>query len=122
MKLRNLALLAVAVCGTALSALAADVTGTWTSTFSTQIGEQHYTYTLKADGDKLTGTAKNDFGSTEIANGSIKGDDLTFVENIDFNGQKIVITYTGKISGDQIHFTRDVSGFAREELTATRAK
>jgi hypothetical protein len=86
------------------------------------MGEQHYTYTLKADGEKLTGTAQNDRGTVEIADGTIKGDEVSFVENLEFNGNKIAITYTGKISGDEIKLTRKVGDFATEELVAKREK
>jgi hypothetical protein len=122
MRVRGMVVLAVCVVGLTLSAFAADVAGQWSATFNTQIGEQHYTYTFKVDGEKLTGTAKNDTGSTEIANGTIKGDDISFVENIDFNGNQIAIAYTGKISGDEIKFTRKVGEFATEELVAKRVK
>jgi len=122
MKLRSILVMTTLVAGMTLAALAADVSGQWTSTFTTQIGEQHYTYTFKVDGDKLTGTAKNDNGTTEITDGSIKGDDISFVENIDMMGNKISITYTGKVSGDEIKFTRKVGDFATEELTAKRVK
>ena len=53
MKLRIAAVVPVLVLGFALSALAADITGQWTATFNTQVGEQHYTYTFKVDGEKL---------------------------------------------------------------------
>ena len=122
MKLRSVLFMAVCTVGLALSAFAADVAGQWTATFNTQIGEQHYTYTFKVDGEKLTGTAKNDMGSTEIVDGKIKGDDISFVENLNFNGNQIVINYTGKIAGDEIKFTRKVGEFATEELVAKRAK
>jgi hypothetical protein len=122
MKLRSAIVLAMLVAGMALSALAADISGQWTATFNTQIGEQHYTYTFKVDGEKLAGTAKNDMGTTEITKGTIKGDDISFVENLDFNGNKVAITYTGKISGDEIKFTRKVGDFATEELVAKRVK
>ena len=122
MKLRNLIACAVMIAGLAVPAFAADFDGQWKATFDTQIGEQHYTYTLKADGEKLTGTAKNDHGSTDITGGTIKGDTVTFVENLDFNGNQIVITYTGKIAGDEIKFTRKVGDFATEELVAKRVK
>jgi opacity protein-like surface antigen len=122
MKLRSVLAMAGLAVGMALPAWAADVAGQWTATFNTQIGEQHYTYTFKVDGEKLTGTAKNDMGTVEITDGTIKGDDIAFVENLDFNGNKIVITYTGKVSGDEIKFTRKVGDFATEELTATRVK
>ena len=39
----------------AVWAHAADATGAWKAPFDTQIGEQHYTYDLKADKDQLTG-------------------------------------------------------------------
>jgi len=114
--------IAMLMAGLAASALAAAIDGQWAATFDTQIGEQHYTYTFKADGEKLTGTAKNDRGSTEITAGTIKGDDVSFTENLDFNGNPLVITYTGKISGDEIKFTRKVGDFATEEVVAKRVK
>ena len=122
MKLKRVALLMMLMAGLAVSAFAVPIDGQWTATFDTQIGEQHYTYTFKADGEKLTGTAKNDRGSTEITAGTIKGDDVTFTENLDFNGNPLVITYTGKISGDEIKFTRKVGDFATEEVVAKRVK
>jgi len=106
----------------AAGALAASIDGVWTATFNTQIGEQHYTYTFKADGEKLTGTAKNDFAETPIEEGVIKGNDISFTENLDFQGQKINIKYTGKVNGDEIKFTRQVGTFATEELVAKRKK
>jgi hypothetical protein len=122
MKVRIAAALPILVLGLALSAWAADISGQWTATFNTQVGEQHYTYTFKVDGEKLTGTAKNDNGTSDIQSGTVKGDDVTFVENLDYQGQKLVITYTGKISGDEIKFTRDVGGVAKEDLVAKRVK
>jgi hypothetical protein len=122
MKLRIAVALPILMLGLALSALAADISGQWTATFNTQVGEQHYTYTFKVDGEKLTGTAKSDNGTAAIENGTVKGDDVSFVENLDYQGQKLAITYTGKISGDEIKFTRDVAGAAKEDLVAKRVK
>jgi hypothetical protein len=122
MKLRIVATLPVFVLGLAISAWATDISGQWTATFNTQVGEQHYTYTFKVDGEKLTGTAKSDNGSVVIENGTVKGDDVSFVENLDYQGQKLAITYVGKISGDEIKFTRDVAGAAKEDLVAKRVK
>jgi hypothetical protein len=44
------------------------------------------------------------------------------VENITFQDQKLRIEYTGKISGDEIKFTRKVGDFATEEFVAKRTK
>lgn len=122
MKVRIAVALPIFVLSVALSAWAADISGQWTATFNTQVGEQHYTYTFKVDGEKLTGTAKSDNGTTDIQNGTVKGDDVSFVENLDYQGQKLAITYAGKISGDEIKFTRDVAGAAKEDLVAKRVK
>lgn len=114
------ALILALVC--AAFAFAADVTGTWKASFDTQIGQQNYTYELKADGGKLTGKATSDNGSSEILEGAVNGDEVSFVELLNFQGMEIRITYKGKVSGDEIQFTRNVGEFATEQLTAKRQK
>lgn len=114
-------LIALALVGSVL-AYAADPTGKWTTTINTQIGDMPYTYNFKADGDKLTGKAASQFGEVEISEGKIAGDDITFVENIKFEDMPIRIEYKGKVSGDEIKFTRKVGDFATEEFVAKRAK
>jgi hypothetical protein len=106
----------------AIPARTADIAGKWTASFDTQIGVQNYTYTLKVDGTKLTGTAESQFGKTEIAEGAVKGDEISFVENLNFEGNALKIAYTGKISGDEIKFTRNVADMVTEEFVAKRAK
>jgi hypothetical protein len=108
-----------AVCA---AAFAAGVAGKWTAAIDTQIGEQNYTYDFKVDGEKLTGTAKSQFGETPIAEGSVKGDEISFVENLNFQDQMLRIVYKGKISGDEIKFNRKVGEVASEDFVARRAK
>ena len=106
----------------AMAALAADVSGKWATTISTQIGELAYTYEFKVEGEKLTGKAKSQFGDLDITEGTVKGDDITFVETVEFNGSPIRIEYKGKVVGDEIKFTRQVADFATEEFVARRVK
>ena len=48
---------------------------------------------------------------------------MKFVENLNFQGMEIRITYTGKVvSADEIKFSREVADFATEELVAKRVK
>jgi hypothetical protein len=122
MKISSIACGVVLVLAFAGLARAADVSGKWTASFETQIGTQNYTYEFKVDGQKLTGTAKSMNGETQISEGKVVGNDITFVENLVFQDMPLKITYTGKISGDEIKFTRDVAGVAMEELVAKRAK
>jgi len=115
--------------GLALSALAlapvraADISGKWAASFETQVGTQKYTYDFKVSGTTLTGRAKSENGDTEIKEGKVTGDAVTFVENLSFQGMELKITYMGKIvSDDEIQFTRDVAGIANEPLVAKRVK
>jgi hypothetical protein len=122
MRYRKYFVLASLTLACAVWAYAADATGAWKASFDTQIGEQHYTYDLKADKDQLTGKATNDRGSTDLTEGTVKGDDIFFVENVTFQDTKLRIEYTGKVSGDEIKFTRKVGDFATEEFVAKRVK
>lgn len=112
-------LMLVVICG---AALAADFNGTWTAAIDTQIGVQNYTYTFKVEGEKLTGKAKSQYGETELTEGVVKGDDITFVENLNYEGMLLKITYKGKIAGDEIKFTRNVAEIADEPFVAKRSK
>ena len=101
---------------------AADAAGKWTASIDTQIGIQNYTYDFKVDGNKLTGKAKSQFGETEITEGTVKGDEIVFIENLNFQGQPLRIVYKGKISGDEIKFNRQVGDVASEDFVAKRVK
>jgi len=104
------------------AAFGADIAGKWTAAIDTQIGVQNYTYDFKVDGTKLTGRAKSQFGDTEITEGKIDGDQITFVENLNFQDQPLRIVYKGKVAGEEIKFTRQVADVATEEFVAKRVK
>ena len=105
---------------TVAAAPAADIGGTWTTKFDSQVGEQSYTYDFKVEGGTLTGHAKSNLGEGDIK-GTVDGDKVTFVESLDYQGQDLDITYTGQIvSADEIKFKRDVAGQGGEEFTARR--
>ena len=105
-----------------LSALAADVNGTWKAEFNTQRGLQKYTFTLKQDGTSVTGKANveraGEKREAELKEGKIEGDTVTFVEPLKIQDNDIRIVYTGKISGNEIKFTRKVGDFGSSEATA----
>lgn len=101
---------------------AADVSGSWKADFETPVGHRNYTYDLKADGDKLTGKATSERGEAVLEEGKVTGDEIFFVENLEFQGQSIRIEYTGKVSGDEIQFKRQVGDFGSQEFVAKRVK
>jgi hypothetical protein len=102
------------------AAPSADISGTWTTEFDSQVGKQTYTYTISVEGEVLTGHAKSNLGEGDIK-GTVDGDKVTFVENLDYQGQALAITYTGTIvSADEMSFKRDVAGQGGEEFTLSR--
>jgi hypothetical protein len=107
-------------------AFAADITGKWTTAIQTGIGVMNYTFEFKVDGEKLTGKAlmSMDGGSSESAltEGSVKGDEISFVETLKVQGQELRSVYTGKVSGDEIRGSRQVGSYGSEEFVAKRAK
>jgi hypothetical protein len=127
MFMRKGVILAVLVLVGMVCVYAADITGKWTTEFDSQVGVQKYVFEFKVEGTKLTGTAISKIADaaeakTPITEGAVNGDDVTFVENLDYSGQQLKITYKGKIAGDEIKFTRDVAGQGGETFVAKRAK
>src|SRR5690348_10381363 len=98
-----------------LSAFAADITGTWKAEFNTQRGLQKYTFTLKQGGTSVTGKANverdGETREAELKEGKVDGDTITFVEPLKIQDNELRISYTGKISANEIKFTRKVGNF-----------
>ncbi len=110
-------------------AAAPDPSGKWTASLETPIGVFKYTYTLKVEGAKVTGTAAfeamGDFPASQvtITEGKLEGKKVSFREVLALMGMDIPIDYTGEIvSADEIKFSRQVGEFATEEFVAKRAK
>jgi hypothetical protein len=107
---RNLTpILAITLLAIGTAVQAADATGTWGWTRPGRNGgaDQKMTLKLKADGEKLTGTLSSpgrDGQATEtaIADGKVKGDEVSFTVTREFNNNKMVSKYSGKVSADTI--------------------
>ena len=106
------------------SALAADITGTWKAQFDTQIGVQKYIFTLKQEGSSVTGKANAEIAGvkheSQLKDGKVEGDTVSFVELLNFNGNELEIRYSGKVSGNEMKLAREVGDFASEQLVAKR--
>jgi hypothetical protein len=91
------------VLGLGSSALAADATGTWKWSVERNGNTFETTLKLKQEGEKLTGTISGR-NNTEnpIEDGKVVGDVVSFKVTREFNGNKFVFAYEGKVSGDSI--------------------
>ena len=117
----TIATVALAPSAAIAAAPSADISGTWATEFDSQVGKQTYTYTFKVEGNTLTGHSKSNLGESDLT-GTVDGDKVTFVENLDYQGTPLAITYTGQIvSAGEIKFKRDVGGQGGEEFTAKRS-
>jgi hypothetical protein len=104
-------------------AFAADVNGKWTAQVPGRGGEtREVTFTFKADGNQLTGSMTGPRGEVQISDGKIDGDDISFAQVMEFNGNQMKLLFKGKVSGDEIKFKRQREGGDRtQEFTAKRA-
>src|SRR5581483_6127708 len=103
--MRGLQLL-LAGCLMAAALWAADATGKWTAEIQGRKGNNMtVTMNLKADGNNLTGTVSGRRGETEISDGKVDGNNLSFSVVREFNGNQLKIDYKGTLDGDLIHFT-----------------
>jgi hypothetical protein len=100
----------------AASSFAADVDGKWTGNMSTPNGDVPVNLTLKADGNKVTGTTSGPAGDIKISDGKMDGDKVTFTVTFDFNGMPLTLNYTGTVTKDQIKFVIDVFGMPLDLL------
>ncbi len=122
MTFRRLFALGVLAVTFLVIAYAAGATGKWTATFNTQVGEQKYTWDLTAAGGKLTGKYTSSNGNGEITEGKVDGNNLSWVENLDYQGMPLRIEYKATLSGDELKISRKVADVATEEGVAKRAE
>jgi opacity protein-like surface antigen len=92
-------------------AMAADVDGSWKGTLSVTGADTQVVWTFKAEGDKLTGSVSQN-GSPElpIKDGKIDGNNISFVLDVDMQGQQFSVNYKGVVSPTEIKLTGDAMG------------
>lgn len=78
-----------------------SVAGEWDASLSTPGGVSKFKLVFEVDGEKLTGTVKRSSGDRPLE-GTVKGDDIQFSYTINYNGNNLTLTMTGKRSGDTI--------------------
>ena|SRR6476469_9641552 len=103
-------------------AFAADVAGVWTLSYTNEEGQtRESALTLKAEGAKLAGTISSLRGQTPIADGTIAGNDISFLVIRKGNGDEIRIAFNGKVEGDSMKLTMQLRDRTPIRVTAKRA-
>ncbi len=123
---RGIVLLCATIGLLASTAEAADIAGQWHAEFDTQISPQNYLFTFQVNEGKLTAKAtaeaRGEKREVEFKEAKCEGDTLTFVEMRKFQDNEVRIEYSGKVTGQEIKFTRKVGNFGSQEFVATRGE
>jgi hypothetical protein len=84
---------------------APDVNGDWTGTFDMNGSPMELKFHLKSTGSTVTGTVERAGAPpSEVHEGKIEGDTVSFWMTTDYEGQTYTIVYKGKIMAGQIDF------------------
>ncbi|HVT72547.1 MAG TPA: hypothetical protein VHD61_05375 [Lacunisphaera sp.] len=125
--LRHLVAALAAVSLLSITAFAADINGNWKWTSQGRTGNTiETTARFQFKDGALTGTVSGRMGEVAIGDASFKDDHVAFTVTREFNGEKFVIKYDGKLAGDTITGTvvrpgRDGDMPVTLEWKATRA-
>lgn len=99
----------VLFCVAAIAVPAADITGTWKGSADTPVGTVERTFVFKADGNKLTGeTTSQMTGKSQIDDGKIDGDHISFTITANVQGNDMKFNYTGVVKADSIDLTAEL--------------
>ena len=104
--------------GTA-AAQTTSVAGSWDGSMNTPGGSVGVTFMFKVDGEKVTGTVKRASGELPLQ-GTIKGSDINFSYTVNYNGNDITLTFTGKVTGDTMNGNVSFGGQADDQWSAKR--
>lgn len=115
--LSTLSVFALAMIAGVTAAAQSPAAGDWAVALSTPGGVRNFTVALKIDGEALTGEIKEN--KTPLK-GNAKGNDVQFTYVVNYNGNDLAITMTGKIDGDNIKGMASFGGMAEDEWSAKR--
>jgi hypothetical protein len=105
-----------------VAALAADFNGKWTAEVQGRMGTQTLTFDFHVDGSTLTGKITTPRGDSDITDGKVDGDNISFTQKLSFNGRDMVINYKGTADGDTIKFTRQMGDRPATDFVAKRGE
>ena len=98
----------------------ANVDGTWDTVTHSPMGDQKATLTVTSAGDSFTGTYAGAMGSTEITDGKVNGDTLSWSLNITVP-MPMTLTCEATVNGDAINGTVTAGAFGSFPMEGTRA-
>ena len=93
--------------------------GTWNLTMQTPMGERRSTLTLSTSGGTLTGKQEAEGNTTDIAEGTANGNDVSWKVSIT-NPMPLTLTFNGTVDGNNLNGTADTGMFGSFPFEGTR--
>ncbi len=97
----------------------ANIDGSWDTLVKSPMGDQKATLTITSSGDTFTGQYSGAMGTTEIKNGKVDGDTLTWTLDITV---PMPMTLTGEatVEGDTLNGQVTAGAFGSFPMTGKR--
>lgn len=115
-----LAASAAVMLGTSAMAADANVSGEWDLTVESQMGTSNPHFSLKQEGDKVTGTYKGMLGEAPVT-GTVKGNEIAFSIQVNAQGTDLEVIYTGTVDGASMKGTVKVGDMGEGKFTAKKS-
>lgn len=93
----------------------ADMTGKWTMQVTSDSGTGSPVFTLKQEGQTLSGTYSGQFGEAPVT-GTVTGNDF----KITYEMSGTVVTYSGKVQGKACEGNADFGAFGKATFTGKK--
>jgi hypothetical protein len=94
--------------------------GNWNLVGSTPMSERHGSVSLKTEGTTLQGSQAADGNSTEIFDGTVNGNEISWKVSIT-NPMPMTLEFTGTVDGNKITGTVKLGEFGNSSFSGVRA-
>lgn len=98
----------------------ANVDGSWNTVTKSPMGDQQATLTVQSAGDSFTGSFNGAMGSSEIKDGKVDGDKLSWSIDISVP-MPMTLTVEATVDGDNLNGMVTAGAFGSFPITGTRA-
>ncbi len=93
--------------------------GDWNLVVSTPMGDRQATLSVKADGTALKGSQGTDGNSTDIFDGTVDGNQVSWKVSIT-DPMPMTLAFAGTINGDEISGSVELGAFGSSSFSGTR--
>ncbi len=94
--------------------------GNWNLVVATPMGDRQATLSVKTDGSALKGSQAADGNSTDIFDGTVSGNELSWKVSIS-DPMPMTLEFTGTISGDEVSGSVKLGAFGTAAFSGTRS-